>query len=365
MEWRGLVFLAGTLVGSSAAAQNIERHVLSGSDLAVYNLAGVARIEAGTGSDVVIELTRGGGDASRLTIAKGPIRGRETLRVIYPGDDVSYRPETTGDGRGHWGNSNTELRVRDDGTFFDEEEHRGERGNWFREGRRVRVSTRGGGMDAHADLRITLPAGKRFALYLAVGRVTVTNVNGDLRVDVGSADITADGTKGKLYLDTGSGEIRVTNAQGDVTLDTGSGVIRVAGVTGTSLVLDTGSGSVTAERVTVDALKVDTGSGNVELTGIRARDVLVDTGSGGVELELTGDIESLLVDTGSGGVTLRIPQTLGAEIDIETGSGGIDMNFPVQLTRVARDHIQGKIGDGRGTIRIDTGSGGIRLIRME
>lgn len=362
MGWRGLVFLTGSFVASSVAAQSVERHVLSGNDIAVYNLAGIARIEAGTGADVVVEVARGGGDAGRLTIAKGPIRGRETLRVIYPDDAVSYRGE--GGGAGWWGNSNTELRVRDDGTFFDEGEGHGERGGWFREGRRVRVNTSGRGMDAHADLRITIPAGKRFALYLAVGRVTVSNVDGDLRVDVGSADVAVDGTKGKLYVDSGSGEIRVTNAAGDVTLDTGSGMVRVAGVTGTRLVLDTGSGEVTAERVTVDVLKVDTGSGNVELVGINARDVLVDTGSGGVELELTGDVESLLVDTGSGGVTLRIPQSLGAQIDIETGSGGIEMDFPVQLSRVSRDHVQGKIGDGRGSIRIDTGSGGIRLIRM-
>ncbi|MGH7752117.1 MAG: DUF4097 family beta strand repeat-containing protein [Gemmatimonadales bacterium] len=360
------MFLAGAFLVPTVHAQNVERHVLSGDDVAVYNLAGVARIEAGTGASVVVEVTRGGGDAGRLTIGKGPIRGRETLRVIYPDDQVAYRPDAAAGGgaRGNWwGSSNTELRVRDDGTFYDEGENRGERGGWFREGRRVRVGS-SRGMDAHADIRVTVPAGKRFALYLAVGRVMVSNVDGELRVDVGSADVTVDGTKGKLYVDTGSGEIRLTNAAGDMTLDTGSGMIRVAGVTGTSLVLDTGSGGVTAERVSVDALKVDTGSGNVELVGIRARDVLVDTGSGGVELELTSDVESLLVDTGSGGVTLRIPQSLGAEIDIETGSGGIDLDFPVQLTRVSRDHVQGKIGDGRGSIRIDTGSGGVRLIRM-
>src|SRR5260221_2823754 len=46
------------------------------------------------------------------------LRGRETLRVIYPDDEIVYREL----GRG----SNTTLRVRDDGTFNDRED-RGDR----------------------------------------------------------------------------------------------------------------------------------------------------------------------------------------------------------------------------------------------
>ena len=50
----------------AASAQTPERRTMSGSDIAVYNIAGVMRVEGGTGSDVTVEVTRGGGDASRL-----------------------------------------------------------------------------------------------------------------------------------------------------------------------------------------------------------------------------------------------------------------------------------------------------------
>src|ERR1700740_1709874 len=91
-----------------AAAQTSQtRYVLKGDSVAVYNLVGELRVEAGSGNDVVVEVTRGGADAAKLDIQSGPLRGRETLRIVYP-DDVVSLPEW---GRG-W---NTTLYVRHDG----------------------------------------------------------------------------------------------------------------------------------------------------------------------------------------------------------------------------------------------------------
>jgi DUF4097 and DUF4098 domain-containing protein YvlB len=69
------------------------------------------------------------------------------------------------------------------------------------------------------------------------------------------------------------------------------------------------------------------------------------------------------VETGSGDITLKAPPTLGAEVDIETSSGEIETDFEVAVTRHARDHMTGRIGDGRGKIAIETGSGGIKLVK--
>jgi lia operon protein LiaG len=69
------------------------------------------------------------------------------------------------------------------------------------------------------------------------------------------------------------------------------------------------------------------------------------------------------VETGSGDVTLKVPPTLAAEVDIETSSGEIETDFEVAVTRHARDHMTGRIGDGGGKIAIETGSGGIKLVK--
>jgi len=298
-----------------------------------------------------VELTRGGRDAGKLRVETGPVRGRETLRVIYPDDAIVYH-ELDFDG-------NTMLDVADDGTFNDREGHRR-----IGAGHRVRISGSGRGLDAHADLRVALPAGKRVAVYLAVGRVFVSNVDGDLQVDVSTANVTADHTKGSLRVDTGSGDVKVGDAEGDVSLDTGSGNVIVTGARGRQLKLDTGSGDVTAERVEVDVLKVDTGSGNVTVSAVKSPDANIDTGSGDVRLELLADIESLYVDTGSGDVTIEVPPQFGAHVDIGTGNGGIELRgVSIRTTRLEREHIVGEIGDGKGRVKIETGSGGITLQR--
>jgi len=115
--------------------------------------------------------------------------------------------------------------------------------------------------------------------------------------------------------------------------------------------------------LTADRLRVDTGSGSIELDEVSAPRIVLDTGSGSVELMLLVDVEVLDVDTGSGSVTIHAPEDLGAEVDIQTGSGGIDLDFPVRVRSMRRDEVSGTLGDGRGRIRIDTGSGGVRLLR--
>jgi DUF4097 and DUF4098 domain-containing protein YvlB len=341
---------------STARAQT-ERHVLSGDRVAIYNLAGTLRVEAGHGSDVVVEVTRGGRDAQRLQIEEGSVRGEDALRVIYPDDRVIYPALDR--------NDRTTISVRDDGTWGDDKrrDDRDSRRYSSGERRRVEIAPSGSGLEAHADLRVLVPRGQRITIHHAAGDARITMVDADLAVDVAQSDITAERTRGRLSLDTGSGSVSVTDAQGDVSLDTGSGSVTVSGVKGQTLRMDTGSGSIHGGDVDVADLKADVGSGGVHLDRVRAIRVDVDAGSGATELELLSPIERLKVDAGSGGVTLRLPASQGAEVDIETGSGGIDTDFAVQVTKFEQRHMVGRIGDGKGQIRIESGSGSVRLLK--
>src|SRR5881397_217767 len=255
---RVLLLVSAVVLVSIPAAAQTSRHVLKGDSVAIYNLVGELRVEAGTGSDVTVEVRRQGADAAKLDIQAGPLRGRETLRVIYP-DDVIVMPDW---GRG-W---NTSLRVRDDGTFG-EERGRHDRNGWFRDGHEVRISGRSrDGLEAYADLRVSVPKGKNVALYLGVGKAFVSNVDGVIRVYVASADVATDRTRGSLRVETGSGNVDLRTASGDVSLATGSGDITASGVDGSSLKLETGSGNVTLTDGKASTLHVETGSGNIEAT---------------------------------------------------------------------------------------------------
>jgi lia operon protein LiaG len=336
------------LNASGAGAQ--ESHRVAGDRVAIYNLAGRVEVVAGSGPDVVVRLTRGGADAEQLRIETGPIAGRSTLRVIYPDTEILYLGRTGRNGRR--GNFNSELRVRPDGTF----------GGGGRGGERVTVSSRGSGLEAWADLRVEVPAGKSVEIREAVGEADVRGVQGSVALDIGSGAVTATGVRGALALETGSGSVTVSDVDGELNVDTGSGSVEVTGVRGPAVMIDTGSGTVTGTDIESPSVHVDTGSGGIRLERVSSADVSLDTGSGAVNVELLERVDNLMVDTGSGSVTLYLPSGLGAEIEAETGSGGIDVEVPVQIRSVKRDHLLGRIGDGRGRIDIDTGSGSIRLL---
>ena len=352
---RPLVVLGAVAFLANPVSAQSSRYVLKGDSVAVYNLVGELHVEAGSGSDVVVQVDRGGDDSAKLEIQTGPLRGRETLRIIYP-DDVIVMPDW---GRG-W---NTTLRVRDDGTFGDDGFGHGRGAGG---GHEVRITGRSrSGLEAYADLRVAVPKGKTLSVNLGVGKAFVSNVEGNIRVSVASADVAADRTRGTLRIATGSGNVDLRTASGDVTLETGSGDVTVAGAQGSTLKLSTGSGNVTVSDGKADLLHVETGSGSIDVTGSSGDDVSFDTGSGDVDVTLVATFTSLRVETGSGDVTLRVPPTVGAEVDLDTGSGDIDLGgLTLQVRRIEHDHVSGTLGDGKGRLSVETGSGNVRLQKL-
>ena len=357
---RALLLVSGIALLTTPAAAQASRHLLKGDSVAIYNLVGELRVDGGSGSDVVVEIQRGGADAAQLEVASGPLRGRETLRIIYP-DDVIVMPEW---GRG-W---NTTLRVRDDGTFGDDDWWEGRRHDRKRprEGREVRISGRSrSGLEAFADLRVTIPKGKTVGLYLGVGKAFVTNVDGTIRVSVASADVAAERTRGSLRIATGSGNVDLRTAAGDVSLSTGSGDITASGVDGSQLRLETGSGNVTVRDGKAATVHVETGSGDIDAMTTSGDELSFETGSGNVDVALVTTFRSVRIETGSGDVTLKVPPTAGAEVDLETGSGEIDLGgLTLQVRRIQRDHITGTLGDGKGRLTVGTGSGNVYLQKL-
>ena len=341
-------FVCFAALPGCATAQQAETFRLQGDAVAIYNLAGTVQVRGGSGSDVAVSVRRGGSDAGRLAVRTGNVDTHQpgfgsvnSLRVVYPQETIVYSE----------GNGSSELRVRDDGTFFGDSNS----------GKKIRIRNSGSGVKAHADLEITVPAGRSVLVALAVGEVKVENVNGRLYVDVASADISSSSGTGDFVFDTGSGDVQINGHEGGLVCDTGSGDVLVENVNGGELNFDTGSGDVTGRGIRGTSLRADTGSGDVELHDLSVDRINADTGSGNVTLDLASATSDILVDVGSGDVRLRLPAGFGAKIDVDTGSGNIHSDLPVQLTEIDDDVLRGTIGDGSGRIRVDTGSGDVRF----
>ena len=56
-----------------------------------------------------------------------------------------------------------------------------------------------------------------------------------------------------------------------------------------------------------------------------------------------------------------IPRSAGANLAVETGSGRIETNLVMETRMRRSNELAGRIGDGRGQIVIETGSGTVTL----
>ena len=107
------------------------------------------------------------------------------------------------------------------------------------------------------------------------------------------------------------------------------------------------------------------GSGDIDVTSASGDELSFETGSGAVDVALVSTFSSLHIETGSGDVTLKVPPTLGAEVDLDTGSGDIDLGgLTLQVRRIEHDHVRGTLGDGKGRVSVETGSGNVHLQKL-
>ena len=205
------------------------------------------------------------------------------------------------------------------------------------ERRRFSARATGGGLDVRTD-----PPRRLFSRGRSGVRFEVT-VEVPRRFDVA--------------LDVGSGAVAVGDLDGDLVVDTGSGAVVVGDVSGDRVRIDTGSGAVRAGRLRGD-VRIDTGSGAVRLARVDGP-LVVDTGSGAVVVAL-GARAPATIDTGSGAVALTLPRGLGFDVDLDGSPVEIDEALGFRGQR-ERGEARGRLGEGGPELRVDTGSGAVRL----
>ena len=317
----------------------------------IFDAVGNITMRRIAGNAVTITATAQGTDGSQLTFAADHDGDRGRFRVVFPDVEAIASPG----GRDMGGTS--DLNLRRDGTFG------GDNGDSWRRNRGDRVRIGGSrGFRGYANLEIGIPDGRDVKVHLAVGHVGADGVNATVLVDTWGADAEATNIAGDWLFDTGSGDVTVRGARGTLKIDAGSGTGHVTGMTGDLLDVDTGSGGADITDVQVDRFRFDTGSGDVVARNVTARRGVADTGSGDVELAFAAGavIEDLLLDTGSGRVSLALPTNPNVRVSIETGSGETTVQRAgAMYERRDSDGAVLRFGEGRGRIRIDTGSGDV------
>jgi DUF4097 and DUF4098 domain-containing protein YvlB len=156
----------------------------------------------------------------------------------------------------------------------------------------------------------------------------------------GSGNVIDDGVGENAKLTTGSGNIHATGLRGGYKVDTGSGDIDAEGTGDGDVKAQTGSGTIELKGVH-GGLRAGTGSGDIKVNGSPSSDWKLETGSGSVELWPGGSGFTLDASTGSGSVHTDQEMTVQGSFD--------------------KHHITGKVHGGGPAVRVETGSGDIRV----
>jgi DUF4097 and DUF4098 domain-containing protein YvlB len=197
--------------------------------------------------------------------------------------------------------------------------------------------------------------GKRVSISYKI----VVPADSGVLASTGSGSISVNDIAAHVNVGSGSGRLKLANIGGYVEASAGSGSIRAEKVAG-GFKASTGSGSIYLSQTAPGDVSVSTGSGSTELTGI-AGSLKAKAGSGRITVDgrQEGDWK---IDSGSGSIRVSLPDDAAFELDAESNSGGIVVDHPLTIQgKASKRHLRGEVRGGGPLLKIDTGSGGIRV----
>jgi len=172
---------------------------------------------------------------------------------------------------------------------------------------------------------IEAPADTALKAATGSGNIIDTGVGQDAKLSTGSGNITATGIESGFKAQTGTGNITIDGSgQGDAKAQTGLGTIDLKGVHG-ALEAQTGSGSIKAAGTPSSPWKLQTGSGSVELS----------TGNAPMTLDASAGSGKMFIHAAEMTQTAAMPAVVdkhhmhvqlnggGPEVRVQTGSGSI------------------------------------------
>lgn len=208
-------------------------------------------------------------------------------------------------------------------------------------------------------LRVGYLKGRAFKRNVSISYEITVPADTRVKSNTGSGSQTISGVAEILEADSGSGSVKIANISGAVAADTGSGSIRAEGVGG-AFDGDTGSGSIYLEQTAPGDVRASTGSGSIELHNIEGA-LHARAGSGRIRVN-GRQVGKWDLDTGSGSVHIDLPADAAFRLDLESSSGGIVVDHPVTVQgKISKRHLRGDVRGGGDLLKIDTGSGGIRI----
>ncbi|MBN1511432.1 MAG: DUF4097 family beta strand repeat protein [Phycisphaerae bacterium] len=210
-------------------------------------------------------------------------------------------------------------------------------------------------------------AGPTVKLRSSSGSITATNVRAELQAETAYGPVTCDEIAAdELRLKSSSGTISISSADfRTCDAHTSYGAVRCDGLRGDSIKLHSGSGSVDLLTSSADTMDLSTSYGRIKADGITTTRLTAKSSSGDVDVLCSDSTPaSLTADarTVYGSIRFTAPPAFSGGVYLATSYGTVRTDRPITVSgELTKKKINGTMGDGPGTLRLETGSGSIVL----
>ena len=210
-------------------------------------------------------------------------------------------------------------------------------------------------------------AGPTTLLRSSSGSLSATDLKGEAKLVTSYGAITCDTFTGtSLDLKTDSGKIEISNASfRNCLANTSYGSVACDHLKGDTIKLRSSSGSLNLTAIDAPSLDVSTSYGNVKAQEITTAKLLAGSGSGSINIVCTPATPTDLTaeaKSSYGSIDFTAPPGFAGQVDLRTDYGSIHTALPVTVSgEITKTKITGKIGEGKGLLRLQTGSGSITL----
>ncbi len=210
-------------------------------------------------------------------------------------------------------------------------------------------------------------AGPTVLLHSRSGSITAADLKGEAKAVTSFGSITCSTFSGTtLDLKTESGRIAISDAACRTCLAvTSYGSLACNRIKGDTVKLKSGSGSLDLAAVDTPDLDVSTSFGSVKAREITTAKLTAGSGSGSINIVCTPATSADLtaeVRSSFGGIDFTAPPRFSGQVDLRTDFGSIHTALPVTVSgNLDKKKVVGTVGEGKGLLRLQTGSGSIDL----
>ncbi len=190
------------------------------------------------------------------------------------------------------------------------------------------------------------------------GNLTINTVSGKMRGRTSGGNITVKDSKDDIDLTTSGGNVTADNCSGTINLGTSGGNLQLSALTG-NIKANTSGGGVRAEKISGD-LAAHTSGGNITLKDLTGG-VDASTSGGRLDVAITDVSKPIRLSNSGGDIYVSLPKNKGMDLRI-TADNIRSENISNFKGTQDKERIEGAVNGGGTSVRVNAGSGTVRLV---